>query len=482
MSIWARIAALVAAAVTLSGVTAKAGSPLWPFSDPQVQPASANGDVSCSRPDYYDDQNTATYPPKKSSRTTHQPANSDEGADSSQATNQSQPPKRKPTQTVRRADGTQPVTADGRPIRRGVTQASRMAEEPMAPTPAGKAPMGSAMSAPMGPSPEYGPAPHELLDGQGEGCPDCGEGGCCFNCIHWCGGVDYLLLRPRFSNDTALTTITASGVGTPTATTANNVVDYNYDYNSDIHAFVGFATESGGVRFGYWRLQDSANASATASGNFAGGDGTAVQGIATSEIITPGSTLNVTSHIHVDLWDIDRLVHLDLPSCMSGWDVNWLYGVRIGNFHRTIDEFDPIETVNIGSSFVGAGPRIGLEAHRHLGCSRFSTFVDADAALLVGNFKGDFTSTTPGDLQTTVSTTHTDQERVVPTFGLAIGMAWSPTCNTTVTGGYMVEAFSDAIGNNGALGCTNCGNTGTTPGTGNILSFDGIFIRLQHCF
>ncbi len=492
MTNWARVAALVAAGVTLGTMSLRAAdrAAYGPTGDAsQVKLISANEDFSPRDDVAPEPTNSATYPPKKAKRPAAKPAPSstdaDSDADPTLAPKSSTAPRA--NSAARRSSAQQLAQADPRPaVRHRVTPASARlnadGEAMPAPTPKSAMAPKSTMSQPMtpsGPSSEYSSDGHAMMEG-GESCPDCDS---CVNCIHWCGGVEYLLLKPRFSNDSALSTSTVGGVGTPTSTTATNNVDFQYDYNSDYHVFVGVGTQAGGVRFGYWRMQDSANESATASGNFAGGAGTAVQGVSTSQIIIPGSTLNVTSHIHVDLYDIDRLQHLELPSagCGAGWDVNWLYGVRIGNVHRTIDEFDPIETVNIGSSFVGAGPRIGLEGHRNLGGSRFSTFVSADAALLVGTFKGSFRRTTPGLLQDTVETNDTNQERVVPNFGLSLGLSWNPTCNTSLTAGYMVEAFGDAIGNNGASGCPTCGTQGN-PGTGNILSFDGIFVRMQHCF
>jgi hypothetical protein len=133
--------------------------------------------------------------------------------------------------------------------------------------------------------------------------------------------------------------------------------------------------------------------------------------------------------------------------------------------------------------FVGAGPRIGLEARRNICGSHFSGFFSANAGLLVGRYRSHFENIVPGVLQTTITSQDNNLTRVVPNAEMAIGVSWQPTCHTTITSGWMVESFTDAVGSTANTGgCTSCNMINPLAGSGNILSFDGLFIRMEHCF
>ncbi|HEV2972168.1 MAG TPA: Lpg1974 family pore-forming outer membrane protein [Pirellulales bacterium] len=317
----------------------------------------------------------------------------------------------------------------------------------------------------------------------GESCGACES---CCDCPVWCGGLDYLYLRPHFGNDLAmhqLTATTTTGVN-GAVTTDDRAIDFNYDYDSDMRFFVGRHVGCGELRFAYTHIQGDANVSGTADGGFASGSGVAFTGLGGTQISDAGESVVATSHLLLNLYDIDYLQHLDLPGCCgAGWDVQWGFGVRIADIGRTIDEFDPVETVNLSSTFVGAGPRVDFQALRNLWGSNFGLFFNADAGLLVGHYRSAFRETTPGILQNTVTTQENDLTRAVPNAELSLGISWRPTCRTTITSGWMVEAFTDAVGSTANTGgCTTCSMINPLAGSGNILSFDGAFIRMEHCF
>jgi hypothetical protein len=316
----------------------------------------------------------------------------------------------------------------------------------------------------------------------GECIPDCG--GCC-ECPVWCAGVDFLYLRTHFGNDLAMHELTATTVG-DTVTNNDRAINFDFEFDGDFRVFVGRRMGCSELRFAYEHIQGDANVSGTADGGFPNGSGVAFEGLGGTQITGAGDTVDATSHLQLNLYDIERVQRLDLfgcGDCGSPWDVLWSYGVRIADVARSIDEQDPVGTVNINSTFVGAGPRIGLEARRYICGSRFAGFFSADAGLLVGRYRSHFESIVPGVLQTTITSQENNLTRVVPNAEMAIGVSWQPTCCTTITSGWMVESFTDAVGSTANTGgCTSCNMINPLAGSGNILSFDGLFIRLEHCF
>lgn len=329
------------------------------------------------------------------------------------------------------------------------------------------------------PLPEAGEGPPPGGDEYGPGC-----GGYC-QCPVWCAGVDYLYLRTHFGNDLAMHELTATTAGA-TVTDNDRALNFDFGFDSDFRIFVGRRMGDSELRFAYEHIQGDANVTGTADGGFANGSGVAFQGLGGTQVSDAGESVNATSHLHLNLFDIERVQRLDLfggGDCGSPWDVLWSYGVRIAEVQRSIDEQDPFETVGLNSMFVGAGPRIGLEARRNICGSHFSGFFSANAGLLVGRYRSHFENIVPGVLQTTVTSQDNNLTRVVPNAEMAIGVSWQPTCHTTITSGWMVESFTDAVGSTASTGgCTTCNMINPLAGSGNILSFDGLFIRMEHCF
>ena len=441
---------------------------------PDPRGSGSDADSSSSR--------TATYPPKKPAKqpaaksAPKPPAKQFNGApDLSDA----QPAKsgRPTTSAVRRPASMAQTAGRANPAvaRRDSELTAHFAVDADVPEP------GRKVGRPMPPPPAPETAT-ELEPSVGASCPDC-DLGC--DCPTWCGGVEYLYLRTHFGNDLAIHELTATTVG-DTVTNNDRALNFNFGFDSDVRVFVGRRMGDSELRFSYEHIQGDANVSGTADGGFANGSGVAFQGLGGTQVSGAGESVNATSHLHLNMFDIERVMRLDLPGCSdcgSGWDVLWSYGVRIADVNRTIDEQDPFETVNLNSTFVGAGPRIGLEARRNICGSRFSGFFSANAGLLVGSYRSRFDEIVPGVLQTTVTSQENNLTRVVPNAEMEIGVSWQPTCHTTITTGWMVETFTDAVGSTANTGgCTSCNMVNPLAGSGNILSFDGLFIRLEHCF
>lgn len=340
-----------------------------------------------------------------------------------------------------------------------------------------------------------GPPPSPELDGTIEGSPSCGaecNGGicggeeCCScqSCCGFCAGMDYLYLRPHYADDAAYEQMTTTTTAT-TVTQENRVINFDEPYNSDYHFFIGYHNACGDeFRFGYWHITDDGNRSGVVTGDFLAGDGTAFQAPGGTELTSAGQTIAATTHTTLDMYDFEDYKRIDLPSlgcnCCPAWDVRWSFGLRIIDFKHTVDTFDPIETINNDAYFVGGGPKIGLEVRRQLGHSNFDLFVNASAALLLGEGRNRSTTATPGVFQTAVDMNIANEMEKVPDFYIMFGVEWKPCCNTSLTAGWLLEDFGN-LGTAGAATCTTCSTTSGQIGGGD-LSFDGLFVRAEHCF
>jgi hypothetical protein len=442
---------------------------------------------------------TATYPPKKAvaKKPTAKPAQKPGMPATNSSDGQAAAPKtQQPTSGQRRAvqqgqSETRPMAVVHRDSH--LTAHFTVEEKPEAIRPPETASPQSAAPPPPPADASHGDASH------GEYCPDCDSCGCdC--CCAWCAGLEYMFLRPHFGNDSAfheLTQTTTPGTGNNPGlvTNADRTVNFDYGYDSDFRVFFGRHLGNGELRFGYMHIQGDAEAEGTATRGAAANDGIALVGaIGGSQLNGDGDSIASETHLHLNVFDIDRVQNLELPGCFqcgSGWDINWSYGVRIADVNRTMDERDFIvgtgvtNLFELDSTFVGAGPKIGIEARRNIRGSHFFGFFGADASLLVGHYhsrvRSFFPTSTPG-AQDTLDTQENSLTRAVPNIEMELGVTWQPNCHTMLTTGWMVESLTDAVASTANTGgCNNCMPSPIT-GSGNILSFDGLFIRLEHCF
>ena len=330
------------------------------------------------------------------------------------------------------------------------------------------------------------PAGPENCASQGCG-PECctmdGCGLCCDKC-GFCLGAEYLYLRPHFADDAAYEQSTATSTIT-TVTDENRVINFDEPYSSDYHLFVGYRNACGDeFRVGYWHITDDGNRDGIVTGDFLAGAGVAFQAPGGTQLTAAGETINTTSHMTLNMYDFEDFKRLNLPSlglcCCPQWDVRWEFGLRVVDFKHTVDVFDPFETINNDTYFVGGGPKVGLEVRRQIGHSKVAAYVNTYAALLLGEARNRSTTNTPGVLETAVNMNINNGAEIVPDFNISLGLEWRPWCHTTITGGWMLEDFGN-LGTAGATTCTTCSTTSGAIGGGN-LSFDGLFLRAEHCF
>ena len=274
----------------------------------------------------------------------------------------------------------------------------------------------------------------------------------------WSFGAEFLLVRPHQASDTAYQVAPNGGSGS-----AIQNVNYDAPYDASFRTFVGWDIDCNQtLRFTFSHIFSDTLQSATVA------DGSIIL-TPLGAALNPGDSLNATQHVLLNLWDIEDIRKVQIPNCVCGgcpgWDLNWSWGVRIIDMEESIQ--NEVNGLDAGvfsqkSTFAGAGPRLGFEARRQLGQSRLASFFGADAALLLG---GQTTtgSDTPGGLTSA---------QVVPDFDLRLGVCWQPTCNGSISVGWMFETYGDVTMLNGDTSLAFV----SAPRT-NSVSYDGLFVR-----
>jgi hypothetical protein len=274
----------------------------------------------------------------------------------------------------------------------------------------------------------------------------------------WFGGAEYMFLRMHEPGNSAYEISPNGGTGA-----AVENVNYDPPYSSSFRVFLGYdigCNEK--LRFSYWHITNEANESASTP------DGAVILSPLGADL-GPGDSIAAINHVLLNIWDIEDVRSLGLANCGCGechdWDVNWSWGARILDLSDTVTNVvtgPDAGVFNQQSTFVGAGPRMGLEVRRQLGCSATSVFIGVDAALLLGEQR-----TTGSD---TASGLHAVQ--TVPDFDFRAGLSWQPTCHFTFTGGWIFETFGDGTSLNQSAGLAL-----VQPPQANNLSYDGLFLR-----
>jgi hypothetical protein len=301
-------------------------------------------------------------------------------------------------------------------------------------------------------------------------------------------GADYLLLRPSFSNSTAIYQATAVG-GQSIALTPLN---YDFGYASGVRGFIGynFSDDTLG-RFSYLGIDAATSVAGTATGNYVGGNGTAYIGPFYTEALPATASITSTSNVSLDLYDLELARRFEIDTETDGaarWDTAGSAGIRFmdSSVSTTVDNFCPLcpnYLVTTNRIFQGVGPRLAIQGRRYLGpARRWSAFATGGAALLVGSFSNDATRLTK-----TVNLLETQSvggTLVVPNFDIALGTSWQWGPRTSISAGWMLMFFgnlgySETIDTNGI----NQGAVATSvPLTNSSLTYDGAFFRLTHMF
>jgi len=312
--------------------------------------------------------------------------------------------------------------------------------------------------------------------GGGAGCQTCGTHGRALAGT-WVGGADYLYVRPTFSEAIGFVESTFSG-----SDLSQTRHPFTFGYQSSVRAFFGYRLQDcgGEILFTYTNLGGDAEAhspTATGSTTFTG-----QLEINTSQ----GESLVSTANVDLNTYDIDFSKSIRLGDWGSGcetgctvcprWDVQWSAGVRIADvdtdYGTRITNGDLLTSSGqTNVSLTGAGPRLGLLGRRTLGQRGWlSVFARGNISLLLSNYDVNSRRITTGNAASTQTETAA-LTRVIPVTEIEVGTTVRVASRTTLVAGYLFQAWHD-------MGITQ-GIGGNLPSfdTGNIMSFDGLFVR-----
>ena len=266
------------------------------------------------------------------------------------------------------------------------------------------------------------------------------------------------------------------------------MVHQDFDYTSSPRIFLGyrFCDCGGEIRFTYWNYDNSSSqltGPATTDTIYAGH----------LEINTsvPGQQLLVDSHLNMNVYDIDYSKCV----CYGGgkacdpchgcpvWTLKYTAGVRIADVRRTDDNILlPVDDFSvaghISADFIGAGPKLGIEGRRYCRDGALSFFARGSMSLLLGEYDLKETRFDPTSVPGTTDNYFDSHARVIPVAEIELGGTYQVSQRISASVGYLFQAWWD-------LGAFEQipGNVFLNPiDDSNIMSFDGLFARVEVCF
>ncbi|NBT13691.1 MAG: hypothetical protein EBS56_08950 [Planctomycetia bacterium] len=333
--------------------------------------------------------------------------------------------------------------------------------------------------------------------------PDHGttQGACPQRCRPWFTwrdrltvGAEYVLLRPTFSNATALYQTTTSA-GPQAAQTALN---FDFGYSSGVRGFIGYRLDDDWMaRFSYLGIFGSAAVSGTSSGNWQGGNGTGFVGPFNTSAVVAGQSIRSTSGVNLNVYDLELAGRLNPSACGpaaggSRWDSAAAVGLRIADSSVTTHVYNDRQAlgqadnffVNTSRTFQGVGPRLAIQGRRYLGArGRWSVFAAGGGSLLVGTVSNEDTRLRDGDISSNLQTQRDGGPLVVPNLDLSLGATWQIAERTSLSAGWMLMYWGQ-VGYAERISTTPSSTTlpDLVPLTNSSLTYDGAFFRLTHNF
>jgi hypothetical protein len=332
----------------------------------------------------------------------------------------------------------------------------------------------------------------------GEGCTACGDGSCggscgCDQCCNpyfynqgWFVGGDFLLLRPNFSSPAAaVERTTFVDPNNNSSVITDRVIEYDIDYDAAFRVFGGYRWGDCGesLQFSYWRLDTGeafTSPPATPTLFFASFEDAIADG--------PGEILRTDFNVELNVFDIEYTKRIPVrtgsPSscghCCAPWDWAWSLGARVADYERVHNNSVVnaagalLSSATVNREFSGAGPRMGLEGRRYLGeQGKWSFYGTSHLSLLLGDYE--VTSTRSAGITTT---NHSQNFiRTAPVAEIELGLSRQIGCRTLLTAGYQFQAWWD-IGSFDTIQIGDC----ECLTSSNVLSLDGLFVRLEHTF
>jgi len=339
---------------------------------------------------------------------------------------------------------------------------------------------------------------------------DCCDSGCCDSCGSGCGGLcglcgcdngqmfvfaDYLLVQSNFSESTAFI---SQNLGTGN----DYFVPFDFDYDSSYRVGGGWRNCGCGdaIRFMFTRFASDA-------------EDTAYPGdlVPFSADPPPDGRTDISADVTARLYDLECVKIIPLggqcgggcgDACGCGdccgkscpaWDISWSGGIRWGDigWNRRYQAFDDtnfeVTDARTGMVFHGGGLRTGLEGRRYFFHDGWlSLYGKGNISLLLGDVHIN-TSRESDDGATFVSQTFVNRQ-VIPVSELEGGLTAQVSCHCALTAGYLFTAFHD-LGFRNAIDLCDCDDGAnvspllpTHHDDANILSFNGLFVRLEYGF
>ena len=285
------------------------------------------------------------------------------------------------------------------------------------------------------------------------------------------GGADFLLLHTRFSQAYAFAQVFQTQA--PPIVRDVQAVVLPFDYDASFRVFVGYqlGDNAGDFRFTYWHLRtDARTGEKVSSGEFI------VDPL--GFMAQPGDLITAHASVENNVYDLD--FNMPILAGTSHWAITGSIGVRIAEIDQSYD--DPILTpagavMSNGfftAHFIGAGPRLGLEARRYFGeAGRLSLFAKGNGSLLVGDY--DFKAGAALPVFAASQSTHLT--RTIPVAEMELGVSWRPAQFLTLSAGWLFQAWFDLGASGGQFG-----GIYVPVDTANIMSFDGLVLRAELSF
>ncbi|NBW95676.1 MAG: hypothetical protein EBR28_02835 [Planctomycetia bacterium] len=340
--------------------------------------------------------------------------------------------------------------------------------------------------------------PQEILAAASACCDD--RRSCTHQRRHWLtwrdrvtAGAEYLLLRPTFSNATAL-------YETKTSTTrqlAQTALNYDFGYSSGVRGFIGYRLDDGWmVRFSYLNIFASSAVSGIASGNWAGGTGTGYLGPYNTSAVVAGQSISSNAGVNLNVYDLELAGRLNPTACGpaeggSPWDSAAAVGLRFADSSVITNVFNDRGAlgqvdnyfVRTSRTFQGVGPRLALQGRRYLGSqARWSVFASGAASLLVGSVSNVDTRLRVGDFPSNLQSQREGGPLVVPNLDLSLGATWQIAERTSFSAGWLLMYWGQLGYSERIATITSTNLPDLVPLTNSSLTYDGAFFRLTHNF
>lgn len=340
--------------------------------------------------------------------------------------------------------------------------------------------------------------PQEVLAAASACCDDPQR--CTHHQRHWLtwrdrvtAGAEYVLLRPSFSNATALYETTTS----TTRQLSQTALNYDFGYSSGVRGFIGYRLDDDWmVRFSYLNIFASSAAAGVASGNWAGGNGTGFLGPYNTSAVVAGQSISSTAGVNLNVYDLELAGRLNPSACGpanggSPWDAAAAVGLRftdssvITNVFNERGALGQVDNffVRTSRTFQGVGPRLALQGRRYLGSGgRWSVFASGAAALLVGSVSNVDERLRVGDFPSNLQSQQEGGPLVVPNLDLSLGASWQIAQRTTFSAGWMIMYWGELGYSERIATATSASLPDVVPLTNSSLTYDGAFFRLTHNF